>query len=245
MWQNSLIMRFAPHAGSAPLGELELVPNEEKLRGLLSADVKLLFSAPSRVVVQNVFVQPFTDDVAPAALEKSDAREIVPLTTRWKGRPDIKVISSHLTCLPAPGCRMTWLRASFELGIEVPDGFRPIACAMFPATQQDTVKITSGYEISNKLTIKVIEGSAKKTSGTEHQKSTYRITTYGAFGPSPAWDLNETPVNPEIQGDLHLVMVVAAPPGSNNPCDLTLAGGAELRALKIPLITPTRRSTRA
>jgi hypothetical protein len=234
---ESVIMRFEPGPGSAPLGEVELVPIEEQVRGLLTTDVKVLFSAPNRVVVQNIFVQPFTDDVVPEALEKTHDQEVAPLATRWNGKPDIKVVSSHLTCLPAPGCRMTWLRASFELGVGVQDGLRPIVCAMFPQTQQDTIKITSGYEISNKLTIKAIEGGAKRTGGTEHQESTNRITTYGAFGPSPAWDMNGTVVNPEIQGDLRLVMVVAAPPGSKTPCDLALSGRAELRALKIPLVT--------
>lgn len=230
-------MKFEPGPGLAPLGEVELVPIEEQVRALLTTDVKVLFSAPNRVVVQNIFVQPFTDDVVPEALDKTHSQEAVPLSARWDGKPDIKVVSAHLTCLPAPGCRLNWLRASFELGVGVQDGLRPITCSMFPQTQQDTIKITSGYEISNKLAIKVIEGSAKRTGATEHQETTNRITTYGAFGPSPAWDLNGTVVNPEIRGDLRLVMVVAAPRGSKTPCDLTLSGRAELRALKIPLIT--------
>jgi hypothetical protein len=199
--------------------------------------VNVLFSTPSRVVVQNVFVQPFADEVVPEALEKTQKQAVSPLATRWNGAPDIRVVSVHLTCLPAPGCRMTWLRASFELGAGVDDGHRPIVCSMYPQTQQDTIKVTAGYEISNKLTIKVVEGGAKRTGSSEHQETSNRITTYGAFGPSPAWDLNATAVNPEIQGDLRLVMIIAAPPGCRAPCDLALSGRAELRALKIPLIT--------
>lgn len=230
-------MRFEPGPSSIPVGEVELVPIEEQVRGLLTTDVKVLFSAPNRVVVQNIFVQPFTEELVPEALEKTHRQDVAPLATRWNGQPDIKVVSTHLTCLPAPGCRMTWLRASFELGVGVQDDLRPIACSMYPQTQQDTIKITAGYEISNKLTIKAIEGSAKRTGGSEHQETSNRITAYGAFGPSPAWDLNGTVVNPEIQGDLGLVMVVAAPAGCRTPCDLALSGRAELRALKIPLIT--------
>jgi hypothetical protein len=230
-------MRFEPRPGSIAATEVELVPIEEQVRGLLTTDVKVLFSAPNRIVVQNIFVQPFTEELVPEALEKTHRQDVAPLATRWNGQPDIKVVSVHLTCLPAPSCRMTWLRASFELGVGAQDELRPIACSMYPQTQQDTVKITAGYEISNKLTIKAIEGGAKRTGGSEHQETSNRITTYGSFGPSPAWDLSGTVVNPEIQGDLRLVIVVAAPPSSRTPCDLALSGRAELRTLKIPLIT--------
>jgi hypothetical protein len=241
--QNPRIVIFEhPDRGDAPIHEVEFLPNEEEVtRARIAAEVKLLLSTPNRVLVQSVFVQPFTEDVAPEALQKADAQEKMPLASRWNGTPEFKVISSYLTCLPAPGCRLTWLRVAFELGSDSDEVLRPIAFALYPATQQDAIKITSSFEISNKLTIKVLEAGGKEGGGTEHQENHYRITTYGAFGSSPVWDFSQTQVNPEIQGDVHLLMVVATPPRSKNSGELRLSARAELRTgLQIPLIT--RRS---
>jgi hypothetical protein len=226
----------AIHPAASPLQEVNLVPSEENLRAALSTDIKVLFSTPNRVILQSIFVQPFTDAVAPEALPNFDAQK-PPLALRWNGTPGFKVISSYLTCLPAPGCRITQLRVSYELGVDTEERLRPVVCAMFPRSEKDSIKVNSSFEISSKLTIKVVEGDAKKGGSTEHEENKYRITTYGMAGPSPTWDFSETAVNPELQGDMQLVMVVAAPPGSKNTGELKLTARAELRGLSIGLIT--------
>lgn len=60
-----------PGALSNAIGELELVPPDDLVRaGLAEADLRLLFGKVNKIIVQDVFVQPFTDEVAPEALKE-------------------------------------------------------------------------------------------------------------------------------------------------------------------------------
>jgi hypothetical protein len=234
-----MLLNIPTQSGEAK-GELELAPPEELVRSRGSeAELRLMFTKSNRVVVQDVFVQPFSENVAPTVLEKLSANIVAPLQHRWRQAPEFKVLTARLTCIPDSGCRFTWLRISFELGDEAQAELRPVACKLYPESSQDAIKLKSSVEISGELSIHVGKTGTKGTKGVEHDRYEYNIKAYGTFGPSPAWDFQKTPVHPEITGDLVLLMVIAAPPATTSSGELKISARAELESspIVIPLIT--------
>src|SRR5262245_3564474 len=196
-----LEMPAPPHV---PKGEIEFTAPDELLRGTRAeADLKLLFSKSNRILVQDVLVQPFTDPVSTTVLSS--------IQCHWAGPPQFKVLTARLSCIPSPDCKFTWLRVGFELGNEDHDTVRPIACSLFPESRQDRVKVTSSVEISSELTIEIAKTGSKLQETLERERREFNVNTYGAFSSTPAWDFHKTEVNPEVAGDLTLVMVVAQP----------------------------------
>jgi hypothetical protein len=220
---------------------LELVPTDDdpKLRGRAEADLKLVFGKSNRVIVQDIFVQPFSEDIAPTIFEKLNKNIGTPYEQRWQKAPEFKVVTTRLTCIPNAACMFTWLRISFELGDEAQGELRPVACKLYPESSQNAIKLTSKVVISGELTVEVAKTSASVEEESEHNRYEYQINAYGAFSPSPAWDFKETHEHPEITGDLTLLMVIASPPGASNSGELKVSAKAQLRSepLTIPLVT--------
>src|SRR5271166_4323842 len=108
-----------PPASASPFADVEFVPPDDLVRsGTAELDLKLLFTRSNRILIHDVFVQPFTENVAPAVFEKLADNETAPFQDRWQGVPVFKVVTSRLSCVPAPECKFTWLRVGFELGDE-------------------------------------------------------------------------------------------------------------------------------
>ena len=234
-----------PTVGSGTKAELELFPPDDFAHRGSAADLKLLFTRSNRIFIQDVFVQPFSEDVAPAVLKSLTDEVTAPFRDRWQGSPDFKLVTSRVSCVPAPECKFTWLRVDFELGQEDQAAVRPIACKLYPESLEDTVEITSSLEISGELTIKLAKGGSKSGQTTKVTQHQYSVKAHGAFSPTPGWDFQKTEANPAIAGDITLLMVVACPPGVQIPGEMKVSARVELKSGSIIPLVMRRTSENA
>jgi hypothetical protein len=226
--------------------EIEIVPPEDLVRsGGAEAELKLLFTKSNRIFIQDIFVQPFSETVTPAVLDKLAHNVTEEVKNHWRGLPEFRVVTSRLSCVPELGCKFTWLRAAFELGHKDHADIRPIACKLYPESRQDTVKIASSFEITGDLTINFAKALGKRSGTKEHEQRQYNVNAYGAFSSRPSWDFQKTDVNPEVMGDFTLLMVVASPHGVQSVGQMSVSAQVELRSGSIIPLVMRRESKNA
>jgi hypothetical protein len=218
---------------------LDLVPSESEVhnRALAQAEVKLLLAKANRILVQDIFVQQFSETVAPAAIQTIQANVKEQFNEKYGGAPVFRIITARLTCQPSDRCIFTRVRAAFDLGRDG-DAVRPIACTLFPDSKADVVTIKNSIEVSNELTIKVAKTGSKGTHATEYERREYQIRVRGGFSPEPAWEFKATHQEREIAGDLTLMMVVVSPEALTSACEMSVSAEAKVGGFPgIPLIT--------
>lgn len=230
-----------PHGGDAKFA-FDLFPSESELRhrAFGQAEVKLMMGKVNRILVQDIAVQQFSETIADDALKTVREKTSAQFSDRYGKIPIFRIVTTRLTCQPSDGCIFTHVRTSFGLGRQE-DTVRPIACTLVPDSKANMVTVKDSVEISSELTVQVVKTGSKGTHGTEYQRSEYQIRALGGFSPEPAWDFYATHQEPEVAGDLTLVMVVVSPEGLKSDCTISVAADAKLEGLPgIPMITRRR-----
>jgi hypothetical protein len=199
-------------------------------------EIKVFFTKRNRIALHDVVVRKVEDLVDPGTAAEFQAR--------WSGRVEYRVVCIRLGCLPDPDCQFTWVRADFQLGSNVEPSNRPLICSLSPETTSDIVDQVRSLELSAKLEVKALGTTANSLGGSDKTTVTakskrYRIAVIGKMSPNPAWDFRATESDPEIIGDITLIMVAAMKAGISARGFLSLSATARLRSgfNDIPLVT--------
>jgi hypothetical protein len=220
----------------AELEPAEHVLQEAQRSSSSESDMRLLFSRHNQVAIQEPIIQTISKQL--------DHDLVRSLNLRWADSPVFLTVSTTLGCLPDRDCKFTWLRAQFDLGRGIDDQtMRPIACKLFPETDQDEIKEIRSFEITNTMGVKLKDFESPSVSGagkrsTEYSRYQYHLTAFGKLSSRPIWDIRATEVHPEIAGDLTLILIVALPSQKVFDAEISISAEVQFRSSlpKVPFL---------